>query len=366
MEEEAALPTPGEEWQAWLTDIADFQREMADASERWVSANSRECTCGAKIQRNGGCNHMICTVCGRHFCYVCGRDWAEHRGQEGGVDFYNCRLPPGPTGGSAEAAAPGPPPTPLGAAGPVLSALLPAVLVGRGGASMARASAAKRQRVEACFSGWVANARDPDYHKQLVEALLYLADAFGLGVGFQEVLADGGAACLEARQCLQRCYVLRYHWGQAAWLRRLEGWVGELEQATGALESAVGLVQLDAALVRDRRGHAARTPRAGRQQRPPSAQKPEELLRRADLRQLLPHALAATEAEAALRQLATAVVLQRARLLGALWKELGAARAERSARAAGAAAGRGTAGMLAPFAGGGGGEDTGGSQCVTM
>eukprot|EP00803_Ostreobium_quekettii_P007340 evm.model.scf_419EXC.6 EVM.evm.TU.scf_419EXC.6 scf_419EXC:49227-49853(-) len=40
--------------------------------------------CSANIQRNGGCNHMVCTMCGNHFCYKCGMDWKGHD------DFYNC------------------------------------------------------------------------------------------------------------------------------------------------------------------------------------------------------------------------------------------------------------------------------------
>uniref|UniRef100_A0A0K0DPY6 IBR domain-containing protein n=1 Tax=Angiostrongylus cantonensis TaxID=6313 RepID=A0A0K0DPY6_ANGCA len=28
--------------------------------------------CGAVLQKNGGCNHMRCTVCNTHFCWLCG------------------------------------------------------------------------------------------------------------------------------------------------------------------------------------------------------------------------------------------------------------------------------------------------------
>ena len=34
--------------------------------------------CGAHVQRNGGCNHMICSSCSTHFCIVCGQRWQGH------------------------------------------------------------------------------------------------------------------------------------------------------------------------------------------------------------------------------------------------------------------------------------------------
>lgn len=58
------------------------------ASENFIRENTQNCPlCRASIQRNGGCNHMICRLCGKHFCYVCGGDWALH-----GTEYYNCRF----------------------------------------------------------------------------------------------------------------------------------------------------------------------------------------------------------------------------------------------------------------------------------
>lgn len=41
----------------------------------------RQCkSCKFVIEKNQGCNHMVCR-CGNQFCYVCGSDWTpEHYG----------------------------------------------------------------------------------------------------------------------------------------------------------------------------------------------------------------------------------------------------------------------------------------------
>jgi len=57
-----------------------------EENARWIKKNARRCKCGNVIERNGGCNHMICTQCNHHFCYVCGRDWAGH------TSFFNCNF----------------------------------------------------------------------------------------------------------------------------------------------------------------------------------------------------------------------------------------------------------------------------------
>ena len=34
----------------------------------WIMGNTKPCPqCKAPIQKNGGCNHMHCTICGSHF-----------------------------------------------------------------------------------------------------------------------------------------------------------------------------------------------------------------------------------------------------------------------------------------------------------
>ncbi|KTW27686.1 hypothetical protein T552_02126 [Pneumocystis carinii B80] len=63
-------------------------KKCEDDSEtaNWISANTKECPkCNATIEKNGGCNHMICKKCKYEFCWVCTGPWSEH-----GTNWYNC------------------------------------------------------------------------------------------------------------------------------------------------------------------------------------------------------------------------------------------------------------------------------------
>ena len=74
------------EWEGVLR-VARAEAASRDAS--WLSRNTKACPgCGSRIQKNGGCNHMVCSLCRRHFCWVCGGDWAEHNSATGG--YYRC------------------------------------------------------------------------------------------------------------------------------------------------------------------------------------------------------------------------------------------------------------------------------------
>lgn len=91
-------PASCQDWEAWRAEFPDPQqrqlrrRDRAKADTQWLQRNAQSCPgCHAMVQRNGGCNHMICR-CGMHFCYVCGRRWEEHLNQPGGLNFYECRL----------------------------------------------------------------------------------------------------------------------------------------------------------------------------------------------------------------------------------------------------------------------------------
>jgi IBR domain, a half RING-finger domain len=78
---------------SWRKMLTEEQQEQDNESEQWMACHTQPCpSCSAKVQRSGGCNHMICTVCGQHFCYVCGQDWSQHGPQSGG--FYVCTLRP--------------------------------------------------------------------------------------------------------------------------------------------------------------------------------------------------------------------------------------------------------------------------------
>ena len=65
---------------SWKKMLTEEHKEQNHESEVWVSCHTQPCpNCAAKVERSGGCNHMICTVCGQHYCYVCGRDWCAPR-----------------------------------------------------------------------------------------------------------------------------------------------------------------------------------------------------------------------------------------------------------------------------------------------
>jgi len=70
--------------------IKKWIKKCDDDSEtsNWISANTKECpTCGAVIEKDGGCNHMICKnqACKADFCWVCLGPWEPH-----GSSWYNC------------------------------------------------------------------------------------------------------------------------------------------------------------------------------------------------------------------------------------------------------------------------------------
>ncbi|EFA12717.1 Protein ariadne-1-like Protein [Tribolium castaneum] len=65
-------------------------KKCDDDSEtsNWISANTKECPkCGATIEKDGGCNHMVCKNqnCKADFCWVCLGSWEPH-----GSSWYNC------------------------------------------------------------------------------------------------------------------------------------------------------------------------------------------------------------------------------------------------------------------------------------
>lgn len=65
-------------------------KKCDDDSEtsNWIAANTKECPkCQVTIEKNGGCNHMICKnqACRAEFCWVCCGPWEPH-----GSSWYNC------------------------------------------------------------------------------------------------------------------------------------------------------------------------------------------------------------------------------------------------------------------------------------
>eukprot|EP00834_Sanchytrium_tribonematis_P000844 NODE_17_length_48642_cov_1.199349.p8 type:complete len:437 gc:universal NODE_17_length_48642_cov_1.199349:8497-9807(+) len=75
------LPIPCSQLKRW-------QKKCMDDSEtaNWIHANTKECSkCNSTIEKNGGCNHMVCKRCTYEFCWVCMGPWSEH-----GTQWYNC------------------------------------------------------------------------------------------------------------------------------------------------------------------------------------------------------------------------------------------------------------------------------------
>jgi len=60
----------------------------------WIRANTKRCPkCHKPIEKNQGCNHMICSKaggCGHEFCWLCLGDWSTHGTSTGG--YYQCNI----------------------------------------------------------------------------------------------------------------------------------------------------------------------------------------------------------------------------------------------------------------------------------
>ena len=57
----------------------------------WIIANTKSCPnkkCGRPIEKNQGCNHMTCKLCGHDFCWLCKGNWKDHNTSTGG--YYKC------------------------------------------------------------------------------------------------------------------------------------------------------------------------------------------------------------------------------------------------------------------------------------
>ncbi|KAH3762865.1 ubiquitin-protein ligase [Pelomyxa schiedti] len=67
--------------------VKNWKKKCLDDSEtqHWIMANTQTCPkCKSQIEKNGGCNHMICRQCKYEFCWVCLGDWKGHN------NFYSC------------------------------------------------------------------------------------------------------------------------------------------------------------------------------------------------------------------------------------------------------------------------------------
>lgn len=61
------------------------------AQKIWLKANTRPCPkCKIPIEKNDGCNHMVCHSCHHEFCWICRQDWKLHSTDTGG--FFRCNI----------------------------------------------------------------------------------------------------------------------------------------------------------------------------------------------------------------------------------------------------------------------------------
>lgn len=68
------LPCPCWLAQSWVKRCEDDSETV-----NWIDANTQGCPkCQAVIEKNGGCNHMVCGKCTHEFCWICLGDWAVH------------------------------------------------------------------------------------------------------------------------------------------------------------------------------------------------------------------------------------------------------------------------------------------------
>ncbi|CAE7781353.1 putative E3 ubiquitin-protein ligase ARI5 [Symbiodinium microadriaticum] len=60
----------------------------------WIRAHTKKCPkCHKPIEKNQGCNHMVCSKaggCGHEFCWLCLGDWSTHGTSTGG--YYQCNI----------------------------------------------------------------------------------------------------------------------------------------------------------------------------------------------------------------------------------------------------------------------------------
>lgn len=63
---------PGMQAVLWGDTLAHMREEDKQNATQWVRHHTQPCPgCGSRIQKNGGCNHMSCSVCRQQFCWVC-------------------------------------------------------------------------------------------------------------------------------------------------------------------------------------------------------------------------------------------------------------------------------------------------------
>lgn len=75
--------TCGSDWHAPINChlFKLWERRCLDDSEtyNWIHANTKDCPrCHGAIEKNGGCNRILCRRCKFEFCWMCMRSWDVH------------------------------------------------------------------------------------------------------------------------------------------------------------------------------------------------------------------------------------------------------------------------------------------------
>ena len=82
--EEYHAPATCQQVEEW-----NFKCLKESDNAQWIVTNTKKCPkCFTRIERNHGCNHMVCTKCQYEFCWVCMGSWKEHGIGTGG--YYRC------------------------------------------------------------------------------------------------------------------------------------------------------------------------------------------------------------------------------------------------------------------------------------
>ena len=112
---EAHAPCPCGDWGRWQNKIgiaiqtasansnASTGQQADIANALWVAANTKKCPkCSLPIEKDDGCNHMVCHKCKHEFCWICMQEWGLHNNETGG--YFQCnRFVESTTAGGAGA-----------------------------------------------------------------------------------------------------------------------------------------------------------------------------------------------------------------------------------------------------------------------
>ncbi|CAK9025798.1 unnamed protein product [Durusdinium trenchii] len=87
--EEAHMPASCKTVNQW-----NVKNSAESENISWIRAHTKKCPkCHKPIEKNQGCNHMVCSKaggCGHEFCWLCLGDWASHGTSTGG--YYQCNI----------------------------------------------------------------------------------------------------------------------------------------------------------------------------------------------------------------------------------------------------------------------------------